>query len=154
MICSHSMGRPSAPLPLSGPAQTRRFEPTSQAPYPGKSHRANRARAPGPDWSRDVLCASGKGGGWIDWVSSAGPSLPHWDSERRWPERCESATQHPAHCHVSKEAGTPAAFQPKNMRKPGVSGTCIDYRHSPRERRATAPLTSGNLSVCHLRLGN
>lgn len=47
-----------------------------------------------------------------------------------------------------------AGFQPKNMRKPGVSGTCIDYRHSPRERRATAPLTSGNLSVCHLRLGN
>lgn len=62
MICSHSLGRPSAPPPLSGPAQTRRSEPTSQAPYPRKSHRAARARAPGPDWSRDVLCASGKGG--------------------------------------------------------------------------------------------
>ncbi|CAM4583027.1 unnamed protein product [Leuciscus chuanchicus] len=34
----------------------------------------------------------------------------------------------------------------KNTRKPGVSGTCIGYQPSPRERRATAPLTSGNLS--------
>lgn len=59
MICSHSLGHPSAPPPLSGPAQTRRSEPTSQTPYPSKSHRAARARAPGPDWSRDVLCASG-----------------------------------------------------------------------------------------------
>lgn len=158
MICSHSLGRPSAPPPLSGPAQTRRSEPTSQAPYLGKSHRAVCARAPGPDWSRDVLCASGKGG-WIGWVSEwCWPRLTPQGRRKALTRKVwvGDAAPRPLSCLQGGwyTVESPAGFQRKNMRKPGVSGTCMDYRPSPRERRVTAPLTSSNLSVCHPRLGN
>ncbi len=131
---------------------------TSQAPYLGKSHRAACARAPGPDWSRDVLCASGKGG-WIGWVSEwCWPRLTPQGRRKALTRKVwvGDAAPRPLSCLQGGwyTVESPAGFQRKNMRKPGVSGTCMDYRPSPRERRVTAPLTSSNLSVCHPRLGN